>query len=306
MNDSDTLRRFVFDAAPLRGHWVCLEQTWREARAHQHLPESARDLLGQALAAVTLLAGSMKFDGTLTLQLRGGGKVSMLVAQATSGLTLRGMVQLRQSDAEIASSADDFHALVGSGQMLISVERTGAPAWQGVVPLDGANLAACLEHYFESSEQLPTRFVLAADGERAVGLLLQKMPGASGAGEAEQVQRQQVWEESGALLLTIGEAELLATPAQILLQRVFAAHDLRLLEGQRLRFACQCSRERVARMLGTLGREELQQIRAGEGEATVVCEFCKQGYRFDAVDLAQLMATAFNASNSAAESTALN
>jgi molecular chaperone Hsp33 len=294
MNDSDMLRRFVFNAAPLRGHWVCLEQAWREARAHQNLPESVRDLLGQALAAVTLLAGSMKFDGTLTLQLRGGGNVSMLVVQATSGLTLRGMVQLRQSDAEPASSADDFHALVGAGQMLISVERDDAPAWQGVVPLDGPNLAACLEHYFEMSEQLPTRFVLAADEQCATGLLLQKMPGASGAGEAEEVQRQQVWEEGCALLATVGGAELLATPAQLLLQRVFAAHDLRLLDPQALRFACRCSRERVARMLGALGADEAANLLAEEGEVTVTCEFCKKPYRFDAVDVAQLSASHFS------------
>lgn len=293
MTQADQLRRFLFEDAPLRGHWVCLAQAWREAREHQGLPAPVRDLLGEALAAAALLAGSLKFEGTLTLQLRGGGRVSMLVAQATSELTIRGVAHLREA-AEVAagevggSREADFQALVGGGQLVITVEQGSAQAWQGVVPLDGADLAGCLERYFEVSEQLPTRVVLAADERRAAGVLLQKLPGASGSGEAEDAQRQQVWEEAGMLLSTLGGAELLATDAQPLLQRLFAGHDLRLFEGDTVRFACRCSRERVARMLESLGREEVEGILADEGEVTVTCEFCKKPYRFDAVDAARL------------------
>jgi molecular chaperone Hsp33 len=244
-----------------------------------------------------LLAGSLKFEGTLTLQLRGDGRVSMLVAQATSDLTLRGVVQLRQTDAAdvdvaLAASSDtgDLRALIGNGQMIISVEQGDAPAWQGVVPLDGASLAACLESYFESSEQLSTRFVFAANEQRAAGVLLQKMPGATGEGEAAAAQGQLVWEEAGLLLATLGGGELLAVEPQQLLPRVFAGHDLRLLDGDAVRFACRCSRERVARMLESLGGEEVQGILAEDGEVTVTCEFCKMPYRFDAVDVGRLFA----------------
>ncbi|MDR2216086.1 MAG: Hsp33 family molecular chaperone HslO, partial [Nevskiaceae bacterium] len=146
----------------------------------------------------------------------------------------------------------------------------------------------------------------AADEQRAAGVLLQKMPGAADAGEAGDMQRQQAWEEAGLLLATLGGAELLSTPAQPLLQRVFSGHDLRLFEGDAVRFACRCSRERVAKMLASLGREEVQAILAEEGEVTVTCEFCKQPYRFDAVDAPRLFAAEFGGAMNADPPSSLN
>lgn len=295
MKSADTLRRFLFEDAPLRGHWTTLEQTWIEAREHQLLPPPVRDLLGEALAAAALLAGSLKFDGTLTLQLRGGsGRVSMLVVQATSALTLRGVAHVNGDDP-VFSAGDDLRALVGEGQMIITVEQGGAQNWQGVVSLDGDDLASCLERYFEVSEQLPTRVVLAADERRAAGILLQKLPGTPGmtgspVGEAGDALRQQVWEEAALLLSTVGKEELLASEAQPLLERVFAEQVVRLFDGAAVNFACRCSRERVARMLEALGREEVADILAEQGGVTVTCEFCKKPYTFDAVDAAQLFA----------------
>jgi molecular chaperone Hsp33 len=290
VGDADTLRRFLFEDAPLRGHWTALEETWLQAREHQLLPPPVRDLLGEALAAAALLAGSLKFDGTLTLQLRGGtGRVSMLVAQATSSLTLRGVAHVNE-DESVVAAGEDLRALVGEGQLVITVEQGGAQNWQGVVALDGADLASCLERYFEVSEQLPTRVVLGADARRATGILLQKLPGTSGTGEAGDALRQQMWEEAGLLLSTLGKEELLALDAQPLLERVFAGHVVRLFDGDAVRFACRCRRERVARMLESLGREEIEGILAEQGGVTVTCEFCKKPYTFDAVDAAQLFA----------------
>jgi len=282
VTDADALRRFLFEDAPLRGHWARLTEAWRDARMHQELPPAARDLLGQALAATALLAGSLKFTGTLTLQLRGSqGAVSLLIAQATSELTLRGVAHL----AEGKPVTPDFPALVGGGQLVITVEQAeGAQNWQGIVPLDGANLSSCLERYFEVSEQLPTRVVLAADERCAAGLLLQKLPAPRGQGEAADALVQELWEETGAFLATLGPAELLETAPEVLLRRLFAEHDLRLFEPEVLRFACRCSRERVGTMLRSLGREEIDSILAEQGAVTVTCEFCQRPYSFDAVE----------------------
>lgn len=293
MSDKDSLRRFLFEDAPLRGHWAHLENTWRDARAHQDLPPPVRDLLGEALAAAALLAGSLKFDGTLTLQLRGGtGAVSMLIAQATSRLTLRGVAHVAEGrSAEASREGADLGALVGAGQLVITVEQgEGAQPWQGIVPLESGSLARCLEQYFEVSEQLPTHVRLGADANGAAGLLLQKLPSPPGAGEAADARHQALWEEAGLLVATIGRDELLSLPPQTLLERVFAEHTLRLFEGGALRFACRCSRERVAAMLQSLGQAEVDSILAEEGAVTVTCEFCRKPYRFDAVDSAQLFA----------------
>ncbi len=287
MSQSDRLRRFLFEDAPVRGHWVHLSRAWIEAREHQLLPQPARDLLGEALAATVLLSASLKFTGTLTLQLSGSrGAVSMLVTQATDTRTMRGVVQVRD---EAIPDAAGFGELVDGGRLAVSVEQGGhAAPWQGIVPLDGQSLAQCLENYFAASEQLPTAIRLAADESGAAGLLLQKLPGSSADGEMAAAAAQDVWEEAAALMATVSADELLAGDPERLLRSVFGSRDLRLFDPEPVRFACRCDRGRVAAMLRGLGREEVESILAEQGEAVVTCEFCRRPYRFDAVDVAGL------------------
>lgn len=286
MAESDRLRRFLFEDAPVRGHWVRLSRAWLEAREHQALPPPVMTLLGESLAAATLLSASLKFKGTLTLQLAGSsGAVSMLVAQATDARTLRGMAHHDGSEA----TASQFRELVNGGRLVVSVEQgEGISPWQGIVPLDGDSLSRCLENYFEVSEQLPTMIVLAATAETAAGLLLQKLPAPESQGEGAAAAIQDVWEEATALLATLGADELVATEPQELLRRLFGAHDLRLFDAEPVRFACRCSRERVASMLRGLGPSEVDSIIAEQGAVTVTCEFCQRPYRFDAVDAQRL------------------
>ena len=181
--ESDRLRRFLFENAPVRGHWVRLSSAWVEAREHQKLSPAAMTLLGESLAAATLFSATLKFKGTLTLQLEGStGPVSMLVSQATDTRTLRGVAQT--ASAEPGHEAEAFADLVKGGRLVVSVEQgAGITPWQGIVPLDGDTLAQCLERYFEVSEQLPTMIVLAADTQAAAGLLLQKLPAPDSQGE---------------------------------------------------------------------------------------------------------------------------
>jgi molecular chaperone Hsp33 len=287
VNSTDQLRRFLFEDAPLRGHWVHLSKSWLQAREHQPLPPPARALLGEALAATTLLSASLKFTGTLTLQLGGSrGALSMLVAQATDARCFRGVAHVADP---VAAEAADFNGLVAGGRMVVTVEQgANAPNWQGVVPLEGATLAACLQDYFAVSEQLPTAIVLAADESGAAGLLLQKLPSAAEQGEVAAAETQALWEEAVALIATLGHAELLGMDVEPLLKNLFGTHDVRLFEAEPVRFACRCDRERVAVMLRGLGREEVESILAEQGAVTVTCEFCQKPYRFDAVDAAGL------------------
>ena len=156
------------------------------------------------------------------------------------------------------------------------------------MPLDGQSLAQCLERYFAVSEQLPTMIVLAANAEGAAGLLLQKLPTPESQGEGAAAAVQDLWEEAAALLGTLGGDELLATEPAELLRRLFGSHDLRLFDGEPVRFACRCSRERVASMLRGLGAAEVDSIIAEQGAVTVTCEFCQRPYRFDGVDAQRL------------------
>jgi molecular chaperone Hsp33 len=287
VSGEDRLRRFLFEDAPVRGHWVRLSRTWREAREHQALPLPVMSLLGESLAAVSLLANSLKFTGTLTLQLAGGqGRVSMLVAQAADTGSLRGFAH---TDAAADSAGDSFQDLIGGGRLVVSVERgDGVVPWQGVVPLEGKTLSASLESYFAVSEQLPTVILLAADAAQAGGLLLQKLPAPEALGEGEAAGVQDVWEEVTALLRTLRPEELLAWNVDELLRKLFGNRDLRLFDGEPVHFACHCSRERVAGMLQGIGKPEVDSIIEEQGAVTVTCEFCQKPYRFDAVDATQL------------------
>lgn len=285
--ETDRLRRFLFEDAPVRGHWVRLTRAWREAREHQHLPGPALALLGESLAATTLIAGTLKFKGTLTLQLLDSrGAVSMLVAQATDTRTIRGVAHVTE-DAATRGAA--FVDQISGGRMVVSVEQgQNLAPWQGIVPLDGDSLSACLAHYFDVSEQLPTAIVLAANVESAAGMMLQKLPAAGQQGEMAGAGTQDLWEEATAMLATLGADELLAVEPQELLRRLFGARDLRLFDAEPVTFACRCSRERVAALLRGMGRDEVESILAEQGAVTVTCEFCQKPYRFDAVDAAQL------------------
>ncbi|MFM2289393.1 MAG: Hsp33 family molecular chaperone HslO, partial [Pseudomonadota bacterium] len=143
----------------MRGHWVRLGEAWHALRARHHYPAPVAGLLGEAATAVVLLAATLKFEGTLTLQLAGDGRVRLLVAQCTDRNALRAIAH---HDLE-AAEAPAFSELVGSGRMVVTIESARGGRYQGIVPLEGASLQACLEHYFATSEQL-----LNAPAEQAI------------------------------------------------------------------------------------------------------------------------------------------
>src|ERR1700704_2758160 len=187
----DEVRRFIVENRPVRGHWVRLEGAWRELRAHKDYPEPVRELLGQAVAASVLLAATLKFKGTLTLQLQGNGAVRLLVAQCTHDFKLRAVARFDEAAVEEISAGPKgggvFRRLVGSdGRFAVTIEADEKNTrYQGIVPLTGASLAESLETYFASSEQLPTRVLLAADSERGAGVLVQKLPDPANSNESD-------------------------------------------------------------------------------------------------------------------------
>ena len=287
--DVDGLRRFHFENVPVRGFWLRVERSLRDALEHQSYPDPVRRLLGEAVAAVVLLAASLKFEGTLVLQINGTGPVRLLVVQATHELTVRAVARFEGADGDDVPT--DFDTLLGDdARLTVTMEGPDRVAtWQGIVPIAGNSLAHSLEAYFATSEQIPTRVVLAADAQRVAGVLLQKLPTpARDTGEASEGRIREQWDEAGLLLQTVTADELLAASPEALLPQVFAGHDLRLFPTQPVRFQCRCSVERVASMLKGLGETEVRSVLAERGEVTVTCEFCQRPYRFDAVDVEQL------------------
>jgi len=291
----DRVRRFIVENRPVRGHWVRLEKAWREVRAHREYPEAVRELLGQAVAASVLLAATLKFRGTLSLQLQGTGAVNLLVAQCTHDYRLRAVAQFDEAAVTGLSSdgreAQTFRRLVGTdGRFAVTIEaEERSMRYQGIVPLAGGSLAESLEAYFASSEQLPTRVLLAADDERGAGVLVQKVPGRAADDESDL---QEIWEDTQRGFERLSSAELLECPVEELLNRGFATHDLRLFRGSPVQFECRCNPGRVASLLRALGREEIEDVLREQGAVTVTCEFCHRPYRFEAEDVAALFSEA--------------
>jgi molecular chaperone Hsp33 len=279
----DSLRRFIFEGLQVRGEIVRLGAAWRQVLEHQDYPPAVRAVLGEALAATVLLASTLKFDGTLTLQLQGDGPMHLLVAQCTNQGAVRGLAKW-EGDTRGLSLA----ALAGDARLAITIERgAGKDRYQGIVPVSGESLADCLDHYFAGSIQVPTRLWLATGTERSAGMLLQRLPeSVPGRRESEDDD----WERLLALAGTLRAEELLGLGHRELLGRLFAEDDVRLFGEEPVTFACSCDRERVATTLRMLGRAEIGQLIAERGLVEVRCEFCNRPYRFDPVDAEALFA----------------
>lgn len=302
MHDTDRLHRFDFEQLPIRGLLVHLDASWRALLEHREYPDAVRDALGEAVVASTLLAASVKFDGQLTLQMKGDGPVPLLVAQCTDGLGVRGLARFKQAP-ETWERAEGIEQLLGSGNLTVTIESEDLQQrYQGIVPIEGTRLAQCIETYFDQSEQLPTRLWLHADERGVAGMLLQRLPNpklldddgsdeeAAERARQRDEQLEDAWRRVQLIADTLKPQELRGLSDREILRRLFNEDDLRLFDSAPVFFKCRCSRERVSAMLQSLGSEEIQGVLTEQGKVEVHCDFCNRGYVFDAVDVAQLFA----------------
>lgn len=279
--DRDRLTRFMIRGAGVRGVLVHLHDTWRQILVPEAYPDPVAELLGEACAAAALFTGHAKVEGRLSVQLRSHGPLRTLFAECTAAGTLRAIAQL----SEGAEVSRDLSLLGPDSVLAITIENPSVGGrepvrYQGLVALESDTLSGAFEGYFDRSEQLPTRLLLAADRHRAAGLMLQKLPGDEGDDDG--------WVRAGALFETLGASELLEQPGTEVLRRLFHEDGVELLGGRALEFGCSCSRERVESMLVSLGPEEARAA-AVDGEASVRCEFCARKYTFSAAQIERLL-----------------
>lgn len=304
MHDSDTLRRFLFEHYPIRGQIVHLDAAWRALLEHRDYPDAIREVLGEAVAASVLMASTLKFDGTLSLQLRGDGPMHLMLAQCTNDLGVRAVARHRGNVEK-----GGLIALAGSGSLTVTLENDDlSQRYQGIVPLESDSLAKCLETYFAQSEQLPTRLWLHTEASGVSGMLLQRLPGdampvTDGARAPVKMSADEIedaWRRAQLMADTLRPGELRTLTDQQILQRVFSEDDIRMFESSRVYFSCRCSRERVIGMLRALGPDELRSILAERGSVEVRCDFCNRAYQFDAVDIEHLLSDGLHAERSGA------
>jgi len=296
----DTLQKFIFDNAAVRGELVEISQTWSEIQARHAYPRAVRAVLGEMVAAGALLSANLKFNGSIVMQIHGDGPVRLLVVECDADLRMRATAKLAP-DAEVGDDAtlSELFNVNGKGRFVITLDPAdkmpGQQPYQGVVPLDGDDMATVIENYMLRSEQMDTRLWLAADDKVARGLLLQKLPRHSGkedqveqASEAEDLE---TWNRAAMLGQTVKREELLSTDITTLLHRLFWEETIRVFDPVHPQFHCSCNREKVGNMLKMLGQPEVESALAELGELGINCDFCGKHYAFDKVDCAQLFAS---------------
>ena len=284
---TDQLQRFLFDGTAVRGEIAQLNTTYQEVLANNTYPEPIQRLLGELLAACALLTATVKLDGTLSMEVRGSGALSLLMAESNPGnheraQQLRAIARFDETAwAELAGYS--LEELFGNGRVVITLDPREGKRYQGIVPLEGDSLAACVETYFNQSEQLPTRLWLAADDDNAAGLLLQKLPREV---EAEDTD---AWDRINHLADTLTDHELTVLGADDVLFRLFHEENTRLFDPAPLVFSCTCSRERFGAALHQLGADELRSVLEEQGQVETQCHFCNTEYVFTPADVEALI-----------------
>jgi molecular chaperone Hsp33 len=275
---ADQLQRFSFDETVIRGEIAHLNHSFQDVLNRHRYPSVVARPLGQLMAATALMSASLKFKGRLTLQVRLSGNISLLQAETDEQGQLRAIARYDTEQMEKELILDD-------GQLVITLEPDQGQRYQGIVAIQGGNIASALESYFEQSEQLPTRFWLASDEQSATGLMLQRMPETTAASHSPED-----WQRIVHLASTVKDQELLTLDTETLLHRLYHEETLRLYPASALKFYCTCSKPRLANALRQLGLDELNDMLTETPSISINCDFCGQHYSFDRTDVDALFA----------------
>lgn len=284
------LQRFIFEDAAVRGEIVHLGASFQQIVSQHSYPPLIRQLLGEMLAAVTLLSAIIKFNGRLTVQFQGHGKLKLLLAQCDNKFNIRGLAQWKQ-DLTQADLSEAFK----EGVLVIMMDpASGGKRYQSIVEWQGHSIAQSIEGYFQNSEQLPTRIWLSVSENHAAGLLLQIMPETKSTVEKltskegfSQFDRD--WEHIIHLSETLTSKELLDLDNETLLRRLYSQENkVRLFSPTAVQFHCECTASRCENALLLLGHDEIEEELKGNQKIVVTCDFCSKEFIFDRVDVERL------------------
>ena len=307
------VHKFLFDGLPVRGTLVRLTDSWQEILQRRAAnsttgayPAPVSQMLGELTAAAVLMQSSIKFNGSLTLQIAGDGPVKLAVVEVQPDLSLRATATVMGEVAD-ASSLSSMINVNNKGRCAVTLDPKdkfpGQQPYQGVVPLFDdrrqpiEKLSSVIEHYMLQSEQLDTTMVLAANDAVAAGLLIQRIP-MQGEGNLagsmvskrneDEIGLNEHYNRLAVFAASLKQEELLTLNPNDILHRLFWEEAVIRYEPLPAKFACTCSRERVSNMILSLGQTEVEEILAERGDVEVSCEFCGQQQRFDPVDAAQI------------------
>jgi molecular chaperone Hsp33 len=265
---------FILEDCGIRGSLVRLEETWQQVIAQHDYAPPLRRLLGESLAATVLLANSLKSQPRVSMQLQGEGPLKLLLIQCSEELRVRGMAH--------CTKPARGEALLGDGRLAVNVGAPGPHGFfQGIVPLVSPKLEACLESYFEKSEQLPTRLILKGTDRRIAGLLLQALPGHD--------PDESTFTDVATLAQAVSTAELTGDTAEALLPRVFNHYMIRLFNPKPVLHDCRCTAAHLASIVRMLGVAELESLLIDPGWVELTCEFCNRAFKYEESDVVAIL-----------------
>lgn len=286
---NNILNRYLFEDLSVRGELVQLDEAYQQIISSKEYPAAVQKLLGELLVSTTLLTATLKFEGSITMQLQGDGPVSLAVINGDHDQKIRGVARF---EGDIADDAG-LHDLIGKGHLVITITPKKGERYQGIVGLEGNTLAEVLEGYFENSEQLKTRLWIRTgehEGKKhAAGMLLQVMPDGTGTPDD--------FEHLEQLTNTVKDEELFSLEANDLLYRLYNQEKVQLFTPQPVEFFCGCSRERSGSAIVTVAKEEIYDIISTEGSVALHCDYCGTNYSFDKGDVDALFAEAEDKGN---------
>ena len=285
MSNQDLLYRYLFEEYEVRGELVQLDSTYRHIVDAQNYPVQVQKLLGELLVATSLLTATLKFEGSITVQLQGDGPVRLAVINGDHNQQLRGVAR---HEGDLPTD-DKLQSLIGNGQLVITITPEEGERYQGIIALEADTLATCLEQYFAQSEQLATRLWIRTghhEGQpRAAGILLQELPARSedhGADFDHLIQ----------LTSTIKDEELFGLEAEEILYRLYHQDKVRVFDPQAIEFRCTCSRARCEGALLQIEKEEAVAMVQELGKIDMHCDYCGAHYQFDGIDIETLFSGA--------------
>jgi molecular chaperone Hsp33 len=284
MTNTDSLQRFIFDTSPVRGEYIHLHDSFQTIINQHNYPQPIRKLLGEALSVAGLLSAIIKFNGRLTVQFRGKGKLKLLLAQCDNHFNIRGLAKWKGN-----LSYEDLMESFNDGVLVIMLDSGPTSRYSGIVSWRGNSLVESIEGYFQESEQLATKLWLSVNDHSAAGLLLQVIPGSDR--DAIGIDTEIIyphWQHITKLTMNLDEQDLLGLEYQQLLNKLYPEEAIRIFPSVPITFNCTCSRKRGEDAIYILGREEAEAELKNNRTIVVTCDFCNREYVYDRVDVAKI------------------
>lgn len=281
MSQFNVLNRYLFTDAHARGELVQLSSSFKSIIKNHNYPAGVEKLLGELLSATCLLTATLKFEGDITVQLQGDGPVGYMSVSGNNNQQMRGIAKMAEE-----TSAETLQTLIGKGTMIITIRPSVGEAYQGVVALDKESLADCLAHYFEVSEQIPTKIWLFSDTEQqlSAGALVQLLPDGDGSIENKEQQLSD-FEHLCQLTNTIKSEEVFSLEAEALLYRLYHQEQVNIFEPQTVTYVCGCSADKCLSAISQIEPSEIKAILAEQGKISMTCDYCITTYDFDELSL---------------------